>query len=179
MPESEVASKYAQAFVASAGEVSPVFERKARGILEDNGITDLQDADWLPMAAFTAALADVEDEVGAMTLTEGGKEMAKVNDLSASVDSIDAALESLNDSHQRAHRNGSQSDWGSYGFDRLDDTRVRMSCSDDYPYPYPLAKGVFEGIVRQFAGTDVSLTTREVEGSDLTFDEGYAYDITW
>lgn len=179
MTRPEVATKYVQAFVTSAGSVSPVFERKARDIVERHGVEEFETADWVSMSSFTAALAEVESEVGEMTLTEGGREMAKQNDLPDHVDTIVGALENLNESHQRAHRNGDESDWGSYAVEKIDDTRFRMACTVDYPYPHALAKGVFEGLAVVFSDGDVSLTTREVASSDLRPEEGFAVDITW
>lgn len=179
MTRTEVAAKYVEAFVESAGRVSPVFERKARDVLADNGLDNLAEEDWLPLQSFTDGLADIESEVGDKTLTMGGVEMAKFNDIPDSVTTIPEALENLNDSHQAAHRNGSESDWGSYACEQLDETRFRVSCSDTYPYPHVMAKGVFKGIVYEFAGESVSLTIRTVEAPDLGFSEGCAYDITW
>jgi hypothetical protein len=179
MATTKVAAKYAEAFVNSAGEVSPIFERKARTILEENGIKHLGESDWLTFSSFVAALSEVEDEVGEMTLREGGKKMARVNDLPDHINTVDGALEYLNDSHQQAHKNGSEEEWGSYIVERLDDRRFRMSCSAGYPYPYALAKGVFEGIVKEFGAGDISLTVREVSETDLNLDEGFAVDITW
>lgn len=175
----EVAAKYVQAFVESAGQVSPVFERKARDILADNGLNDLDGEDWLPLDSFTDGLAEIEAEVGDKTLTMGGVEMATSNDMPDSVSTISDALVNLNTSHQNAHRNGSASDWGSYGCQQLQERRFRMSCSDTYPYPHVMTKGVFKGVVEEFADGNVSMTIRQVEDSDLGFDEGCAYDITW
>lgn len=179
MSDPKVATKYVEAFVASAGAVSAVFERKARDILSKHGIEDVEDADWVDLGAFTEALAEVESEVGEMTLTEGGREMAKQNDVPTEVDTIAGALEHLDDSHQLAHTDGSVSDWGSYAVDQVDSTRYRMSCSPDYPYPHPLSKGVFEGLAREFSDGEVSLTTREIDDADLRSEEGFAVDISW
>lgn len=179
MARPKVATKYVEAFVTSAGAVSAVFERKAREILSKHGVENVEDADWVGMAAFTDALAEVESEVGEMTLTEGGREMAARNDVPDHVDTIAGALENLDESHQLAHKDGSQSDWGSYAVEKVDSTQYRMSCSPDYPYPHPLAKGVFEGLAQEFSDGDVSLTTREIDDANLRSEEGFAVDISW
>jgi hypothetical protein len=179
MAEPKVHNKYVEAFVGSAGAVSPVFERKTRSMLADHGIEDIGDSEWVSFEDFHEAMGAVEDEVGDMTLSEGGREMAKVNDLPESVSSIEEALERLNDSHQRAHRNGSADRWGSYMFERLGERRVKVSCSKNYPYPCSLARGVFEGIVKIYAEGNISPMTRPVDSSDLDRGEKCAFDISW
>ncbi|MFB6175751.1 MAG: hypothetical protein ABEI99_01155, partial [Halobaculum sp.] len=73
---SEVLGRYPLATVQSAGNVSPVFERKARELFSEH-LGELDPETWYSTEDTVSAYHDLNDEVGEATMRQGGKESAK------------------------------------------------------------------------------------------------------
>lgn len=174
--ETEVAGKYVIALLNNAGKVSPVFERKTREYLEENSIEDPQPDNWYPLSQFVESLHQLEADTGENTLKEAGREMAKDNDIPDDKNSIEEALEFLGESHKMAHRNGTVNDYGMYRVDQIEGANVRMSCTDDYPYPASLAGGVVASVAELYGPTGIAVAVNSVEPE---YDEKCAFELTW
>jgi hypothetical protein len=175
-PSSEVGGQYIIAFIESAGEVSPVFERKVRGIFEKHLPT--VDADtWYQTAEVVAAYDEVNDQIGDKTMEQGGVESAKAIPWPDGVTTVQGALETLQTMHRQAYRGSShENPGGNYAVKDVGEGSAHLGTLEGFPYGSAFARGVFRQVIRDFASGSVSPKFSETTPEP---DEDVAWTVTW
>jgi len=173
-PTSEVIGRYPLATVESAGEVSPVFERKARELFNEH-LGELDAEQWYRTDDVVAAYESLGDEVGESTMRQGGKESAKAVEWPPEVDTVRGGLDALAEMHKEAFRNSSDEfPAGKYTFEPLGDRHAHVGISGGYPFTAPHAEGVFVGVVQ-----DLSDARASIEETTPKADEQKAFELSW
>lgn len=176
MTESRISGAYVAAFVKSAGEVSPIFEKKAVETLEESGISDPKESDWYDNERFGDALSEIVEKAGEKTVKQAGREMVKITDEIVQQDSAEAGLEVFTSQHDAIHENHSKESAGVVNYEQIGDSSYRIAAAGEgYEYPSSLTKGAAEETVRQTAGAN-RLT---VEDAESPGDEVFAFEISW
>lgn len=171
---SEVIGRYPLATVESAGEVSPVFERKARELFNEH-LGELDAEEWYQVDDVVAAYESLRDEVGESTMRQGGKESAKAVEWPPEVDTVRAGLSVLAEMHKEAFRNSPEEfPAGKYTFEPLGDRHAHVGISNGYPFTASHAEGVFIGVVQ-----DLSDSRPSIEETTAKADEEAAFELTW
>ena len=176
MVESQISGAYVTAFVASSGSVSPVFEKKARETLADNGITDPEESDWYDNEQFGDALSEIVDKAGEKTVEQAGREMVKITDDIVEQESVGAGLEVFTSQHDAIHQPSGREAAGVVEYERLAEDHYRIAAAGEgYEYPASLTKGAATETIRQTGGR----TRLDVEDVRPEGDEVFAFDISW
>lgn len=174
-PNSEVQGRYPLATVESAGEVSPVFERKARELFSEH-LDELDAEQWYSTGDVVAAYHDLRDEVGEATMRQGGIEAGQAIPWPDEITSPMDAFGALTEMHQDAFRNSSQEfPAGRYTFEPSGDREARVGISKAYPFTEPHAEGVFVGITKSLGGGSAP----SVEAVDPVDEEAAAFVVSW
>jgi len=171
---------YVLSFFESAGEVSPVFERKARDIFEDYGLADIDAEEYYHYDRVAPAFEAVVENAGEKTMREGGKQMGIDIPWPDAVDSIHDALGTLDDIHQQATAAPDEPvsrPAGGYTYEKTGERSARVGVTERYPNPNPnpMVRGVYAGIVTSFAGDGYA----ELESVTPNADERDAWRLTW
>jgi len=159
------------AFIASAGEVSPVFERKVREYLEKNGIDSVDPDSFYTLDKFSKAVHQVENDVGNMTTLEAGREMISVIDELSNMPSLADTIEIGQQQQRAAYKNFSPEDAGQLRHEQRDDGTDRVAYYGGWRYP----EGFTEGIMKGFARVTNGYAASGVEPTDPRHDEVFAY----
>lgn len=175
-PDAEATGKYMVAFVESAGEVSPVFERKVREIFEQHMGT-LEADSWYRNADVNKAFDEILDEVGEKTMKQGGVESGKAIEWPDEVDTVMDALGIWNTFHEAAYRN-SHLDFpaGKYTAEKRGDRTARIGITDGYNLSAAFAKGCSKGIAQDLGPNDGPIT---IEDTDPEATEQAAWILRW
>ena len=134
--------------VDGVAEVSPVFERRALSILENNGISDPVPGQWYPMQNYLDAIRELEDTIGPKTVERVGRQIPKVVEWPDHIDSVPIALGQLDEVYQMNHRGG---EIGYYEFKQTGERDGKMTCRN--PYPCSLDTGLIIGTMDKFSPT--------------------------
>lgn len=173
----ELSGQYIASLVESAGDVSPVFERKVRNIFKEYISDEIEYDQWYPVPEVTDTYQRIERQVGSSTMQKGGAASAQAVDWPEGITSVSDGLELLDDMHQQAHRGGEdQYPGGRYIVDIDGSDEARVAVSSDWPYTVPLAEGVFRGVVKDLGDRDTVPALEEVEPR---YDEESAWKLTW
>ncbi|WP_267161566.1 hypothetical protein [Halovenus salina] len=174
--ESEADGRYVVAFVESAGEVSPVFQRKVNDIFEKH-LPHVDAEAWYRTEDVVLAFSEVRDEIGSKTMMQGGTESAKAIPWPDSVSTLSDALTALIDLHRDAYRNSNQTNpAGNYTFEKLDNRAARVGILEGFPYGPGFAEGVFKQVAADFGPADARPTLDEANPNT---DESHAWELTW
>lgn len=150
---------YVLSFFDSAGEVSPVFERKARDIFADYGLEDVDPDEYYHYDKIAPAFEAVVENAGEKTMRQGGKQMGLDIPWPDDVTSIHDALASLDDIHKvatKAPDERASAPAGGYTYEKLGPREARVGVTERYPNPEALVLGVYEGIVQTFSDEGVA-----------------------
>lgn len=171
----ELTGEYVVEFVRSAGDVSPVFERKTRRMFtEELGVNDVDADEWYDVEDCVRAHERVYEDVGAATMRQGGKEVGRAA-IPESVDTIPEMIDTLNEAHEVSVRNAEEPEpIGVYRGELTDDRRARLAVTSAFPYRPAFVEGVFTGCVSLTVGT-----TPTVDAVDPTSDEKCAWAVAW
>lgn len=161
------------AFLASAGEVSPVFEKKARETFKEYGITDPDESKWYDAGDYTDALFEFTERAGENTVQEAGREMVRINEPILEQDSIEDGLDVFTEQHKEVHKDFSEEDAGLVEYERIDDSTYRITGVGAYDHPEALLKGASMEVVIQTSDT----TNVRVEDSEPQGDEVVAFKL--
>lgn len=174
---------YILSFYESAGKVSPVFERKAREVFEDHGLTDIEEEEFYHYDRVAPAFYDVVNKIGEKTMREGGRQMGRDVPWPEGVETPHDGLEMIDAIHQQAGpaiTDGETLDIdrpsGGYSYEETGPTAAHVGITERYPNPPVMAEGVFLGIVDGLADGGVSVS---IEETDPTHDERHAWEISW
>jgi hypothetical protein len=175
MSDAEISGAYVAAFVQSAGEVSPVFEKKAKETLADRDITEPDPESWYDNEKFGDALFEIVDKAGEKTVAQAGKEMVAITEEILEQDDIDAGLEVLTSQHAEIHKNHTVTNAGVLTYEQRSPTSYRVASEGGYEYPASLVKGAAEETVRQTGGP-ASVDVADVEAEA---NEPFAFKLSW
>lgn len=169
-----VMGRYVNAFVDSTGQVSSVFERKAREIFSEVGIdlAEVEADSWHDAHKYADAMNEIRDEIGEKTLEQAGQEQAMNVPWPEDVETVADGLEFLVEADKQAHNNEIE---GNYEFERTGDNTGRVSIFERCPYPTANFKGVFEGGVKSLSGN----STVSIESVDTRPNEKDAFEVSW
>jgi hypothetical protein len=175
-PNAEGDGRYVVAFIESAGEVSPVFERKLRTIAEEH-LGSIGAEKWYLVEDLESMFEEVQEEIGSKTPKEGGIEGAKAVPWPDGVSSIGEALEFLQQAHREAYRDSQMKNpAGNYTFTRTGDREMQVGVTNGFYLPTAWAKGVFEYVPREFGPNDthVRLTEKSPEDHQIA-----SWELLW
>ncbi|SDJ33705.1 hypothetical protein SAMN05216226_102187 [Halovenus aranensis] len=176
--QAEVTGRYIVSMAESAGEVSPVFERKIRELLEEHGIKDPEADGWYSAEHFVEAVNRASEDIGSKTILEAGTQMGRDVPQPEEVDGPKDALAIADEAQQAAYRNASEErPAGGYKYEETGENSVRMGVTSKFPYPEEIAKGSIKGIVESTtSGSAAAVVISEVNANP---DEMCAYEIEW
>lgn len=175
-PDSEADGRYVVAFVESAGEVSPVFQRKVTDMFEKH-LPSLDADEWYRTEDVVLAFNEVNEEIGSKTMEQGGVESARAIPWPDSVSTLSDALDLLIKQHRDAYRNSSQKNpGGNYTVEVRDDSSARVGILEGFPYGSAFARGVFKQVAGEFSPAGAQPTLEPVEPDA---DESHAWELTW
>jgi len=171
----ELNGKYVKAIVESADEVSPVFARKLRETLEDNGIYSLEEADWHRVGDFVSAYEDISEDVGEKTIYQAAVEQGRLVPLPDDADVL-TAFDVVRQTLKTEYRNSDREyPVGKFTVEQTDETTIRFGATDEWPYPRTIVGGVAEGVARQVLDGG-AVTVTEIDSQS---DEAIAYEVSW
>ncbi len=179
IPETEGQGLYLLSFIQSAGEVSPVFERKAKNLLEEHGLKNVEEEGYYDMDDILTAFDDVVDEVGENTMRQGGEQMGVDAPLPPEVDSPHAALEFADVIYKEAHRfaeSVGEDDTLAYTYEKRGSQSAHVGITDTYPYPEVMGEGAFPGFVKNVLGENTRVQMTE---TDPNANERRAWTLEW
>lgn len=175
--EAEVHGRYVASFIESAGEVSPVFERKVREIFDNHISGEITYDEWYPISDVSDAFHRVLREVGESTMREGGAASARQVPWPEEVTAVSDGLQRLDQMHQDSSRGGTSPEpAGSYTIDIRGDRSARVAVTEDWPYTAPEAEGVLKGVVDSLGDERAVPTINE---TDTRSGELAAWDLSW
>lgn len=173
MADPKVSGKYVGAFIESAGDVSPVFERKASNILESNGIDDVDPEDWYSVEKFVDAMSEIEGEVGEKTSEQAGIKMIEVVDEISGLSSMEEAIEIGKEPHRQSYQNFATEEVGGLKCEQLDNGNLKVAYYGGWEYPEAFTEGIFKGFAKGVDG----LTPDDIEPREPEQDEVYAFEV--
>lgn len=171
MTEPKVSGEYVQAMVATFGEVSPIFERKATTLFAEAGIEDIQPDERYKMSKLSEALHDVVDEVGEKSSEQVGIEQVEISEGFSELDSLDEFAERANEILEQIYTNYSPEEVGEFRVEATGPDEYRVSVFGPYPYPSKFVQGVVAGGAKEVFG----MMPTTVEPTDTDRDESHAY----
>lgn len=175
MSNTQITGANLVAFLESAGEVSPVFRKKAEETFKKYGITDPDEGDWYDNDDFTEAMHDVVDKAGPKTVQQAGREMVRFNDEILQQDEIGEGLAIFAEQHKATHKNFSVETAGLVECTRTSETTYRIAGTGGYKYPESLLRGAAkESLLQTGNMSQVRIEDAEPEG-----DEVIAFELTW
>jgi hypothetical protein len=142
-----------QAVMAVVDGVPAAFEGRAREMLAEEGIEDLDSETWYPQDAYLDAYRRIADRVGDQTLRQIGRSIPTNAEWPPGVDGPLAGLESLDEAYQLNHRGG---EIGSYDVRETGDDAATVRCRTPYPCVYD--QGILTATAERFADGYAELT---------------------
>jgi hypothetical protein len=177
-PNAHGQGMYVLSFFDSAGEVSPVFERKARDIFDDYGLEDVEPDKLYSYDKIAPAFEAVVENAGEKTMFSGGKQMGIDIPWPDDVADVHDALAALDAIHQQA--TGAPDEpvdrpAGGYTYERVGPREARVGVTERYPNPESMVRGVYTGIVDSFSDDAYVELTETTPNSD----ERAAWTLSW
>ncbi|SDJ73630.1 hypothetical protein SAMN05216226_10892 [Halovenus aranensis] len=171
---SEVIGKYIVAFIESAGEVSPVFERKMQNMFDER-IGTVNADEWYDTESVVETYQQVLSEVGEQSVMKAGQQNAVVVQPPAD-EGLKAALEHLNEEHRQAFRDSHKEyPAGRYTFD-IQERDAHLGVDNDYPFPRPFVHGFYQKFIDLYGPGDSSADLDETAPRP---NEQFAWEATW
>lgn len=171
---------YLLSFFESAGEVSPVFEKKARELFSEYGLEDVEPEEFYPGHKISDAFFDVVEDVGDKTMKKGGEQMGRDVPWPPGTEGPHAGLQTIDAIHQEAARatedapDDLERPAGGYTYEKIDDTAAHVGVTPNYPYPPVMAEGVFVGIVEGLGADSAQISDAAPQG-----EEKHGWEISW
>lgn len=137
----------------------PGYESTALKILQENGISDIQDDNWYPQQAWLDAFKEIASKIGVNTLRSIGAKIIESAKFPPNVNSVETALSSLDIAYHMNHRvmgkilfdpdKGVTGEGiGHYYFQKKAENEFILTCEN--PYPCDFDKGLLKGTVEKF-----------------------------
>lgn len=174
--DAEILGKSIEMFVRSAGEVSVVFEHKMNDIVEKH-LGEIEPESWYSVSDVAAATNEIRDEVGSVTIKNGGIAVAKNTDWPEDVTTVEEALQANIQRYQQTNRGGdSKFPAGNYTVEMLDARSARVGITERFPYGPEIAEGIYTGIAQEHGPDNASPITEE---TDPNPNESHAWILSW
>jgi hypothetical protein len=171
-PDSQADGRYVVAFMESAGEVSPVFERKVKDYFESH-LPSVDADEWYNTDDVVTAFEKINQDIGSQTMEQGGREAAKAVPWPDEVNSVSGAITALQQAHRDAYRNSNQQNpAGNYTFEKSGKRTAHVG----FPYAPAFAQGVFKQVCDIFGDGSPA---PQLEPADTKPDESDAWTLTW
>lgn len=166
-PNVEVLGRVILSAVAGLG-------KGALEVLRAHGLEDPQPDQWYSQQAFLNVLKTLS-ESGLLNLVAVGMKIPEVAKWPSTVDSIEAALASIDTAYHLNHRGG---EIGHYVYEKIGERHVRLTCTN--PYPSDFDYGLIYATARLYAlpGTRFYVVRAE-SPCRLNGDDTCIYDVTW
>jgi hypothetical protein len=149
------------------------FADNAQEILADNGIEEPEPDEWYPQQAWLDAFEEVANSVGTSTLNNIGQSIPEHAEWPPGVDGVVEAIESIDLAYHQNHRGG---DIGHYEAKQVDDSTVRVECTN--PYPCDFDQGIIKAVGREFS--DEFVRVEEIGNTCRNDgDEKCSYEVSW
>jgi hypothetical protein len=171
MTEPKVSGEYAQAMIATFGEVSPIFERKAATIFEEAGIRDIQPDERYEMSKLSEALHDVVDEVGEKSSEQVGIKQVEISEGFSELGSFEEFAARANEILREIYTPYSPEEVGEFRTESLGGGEYRVSIFGPYPYPTKFVQGVVAGGGKEVFGS----MPKTIESTDTKPEESHAF----
>lgn len=172
MASPEVSGMYVAAFLSSAGEVSSVFERKARTILEDHGIEQVEQDEWYDIGNFVDAMNKIEQKIGEKTSEQAGMKMMEVAPQIEDLSSMEEAIEVGQEPLRQSYRNYSVEKVGGFKFYE-ENGEKKVTYYGGWEYPESFTHGIFKGMADEVDG----ISPGDIVPADPVGDEVYTYVV--
>lgn len=137
--------RVAGASILAALDTLGMWRSRGAKILEEHGIVDPRPDEWYSFQAYLDALRFIYEKIGPATVGEIGKKLVAGNDFPSTIDSIDAALSTLDQDYRSRH---SGADVGSFRYEPKGPREAAMTIRN--PYPCELDRGVVAALVQRF-----------------------------
>ncbi|ASS76045.1 hypothetical protein CIG75_14505 [Tumebacillus algifaecis] len=132
-----------QSIVAGSG----IFENRARMILREKGIVEMDEHGWFPLLAVLETLAELKRTIGKEIICEIGKSVALRTNHIEGVETFEQALRSLNEIYLLNHRG--VTDKVVYECVQLTTKQFQIRCFNLYPVHFNL--GILRGMARKYS----------------------------
>jgi len=162
-------------FIEIVEEISPVFGKKAREILEENGIEDPDPSETYPMDAVVSFINQVSDEVGDKTTKKIGVHQVTIPEWPDHVETVEDGFDEIQNMYVGAYENFSVEELGEFTFEKTDTREGRAAATEEFPYPPSFAQGIFEGIIQDITDNSGGRVTE----TDTKSGERAAYEVSW
>jgi hypothetical protein len=171
-PEVEQSGAGILAFVGELDDLRQVGLR----ILARHGIVDPEPGKWYPLQGYLDALREIAELSGPATLKAIGRQIPDKAIWPAGIDSVEAALKSINSAYQMNHRGG---DVGQYLFTKTGARSGRMVCNNPFPCAFDL--GIVERAAEKFSapGDTLSVVHIHPEACRQSGGETCSYELSW
>jgi predicted hydrocarbon binding protein len=159
--------------VAVEGVMS-VFQRRIRGMLDNQGITDPDPRaeEWYDMQDFIVVLEKIEEDAGSNAVRKIGETTPEFVEWPDDADGVNDALSTMTEVYEDHHRNAP----GGYEVESAESGTARIVV--DTPYPCTFDEGLVKGTVEKFGGGYPRI--EEVGGSCRSEgDESCVYEVVW
>jgi hypothetical protein len=137
--------RVAGASIVAALDTLGMWRSRGVKILEEHGIVDPRPGEWYPFQAYLDALRFIYEKIGPATVGEIGKKLVAGNDFPPTIDSIEAALSTLDGDYRLRHTG---TDIGSFRYEPKGPREAAMTIRN--PYPCELDRGVVTALVQRF-----------------------------
>lgn len=167
--QAEVNGRSVRSIVEGVGQFSSTYKKRSLKILDNHGLPEPEPGTWYSMQGYLDAFEELADTVGPKTIKKIGSEIPNVVEWPPEVETVEEAMESLDDVYQMNHRGG---EVGYYDFEKTGETGGVMECKN--PYPPSLDEGLLEAVADKFSEEGSFVRVEQTsEGTTRT------YQISW
>jgi len=142
-PDVEVNGQTILAFVHAL----PAYRAQMEEVLSNHNLNDIQADKWYPQDAWLAAFQEIGATYGPSTLFTIGKAIPENAKFPEEINSLEAALRSIDMAYHMNHRGGEIGYYKLTHFDELERTAT-MECKNPYPSHFDL--GILTTMLRKF-----------------------------
>lgn len=167
--DGEVSGQTVQSIVEGVGQFSSAYEQRALDILDNHGLPDPDPDEWYSWGAYLDAFDELLDSVGPKTVTKIGSEIPHLVDWPPEVETVEGAMDALDDQYQRTHRGDTI---GYYDFESTGDGEGRMECKN--PYPPVLDEGILKATAEKFSDEGAFVRVERVDDGVVS-----AFEMSW
>ncbi len=172
-PDDRVAGASILAMLDALG----VWRTRGVKILDEHGIGDPQAASWYSLQSYLDAMRFIYEKIGPATIADIGRKLVATNSFPPEIDSLDAALSTLDDAYRLRHRGH---DIGYFKYARVTERAATMEIHN--PYPCELDRGVVSALAKRFRSPTATTVHVEHESADSCRKSGAEsclLTVTW
>jgi hypothetical protein len=164
--DAEVNGRSVRSIVEGVGQFSSAYKERALEILDNHGLPEPEEGEWYSMQAYLDAFAELTDTVGPKTVWKIGSEIPNVVDWPPEVETVEEAMESLDDVYNMNHRG---SDLGYHDFEQTGDSNGVMTCQNHYPSS--LDEGLLKCVAEKFSDDGAFVRVEQTEeGTERAYE---------